>query len=361
MRILLTGACGVTSRAIARSLRMSTKFPGLVLIGTDICDNPYGLYEGLYDRIYRAPRVDETGYDEWMKDVCSREGIEAAIVVPELEVLYWSAADFPVRVALPPAQFCRIAVSKGRLYRALEGANLVPGFRIVARTELADAAESTLPEFPCWIRDFSEGTSSGKGSLLARNVDEIRAWAVLNPRIPHFLLSDFLPGRNFACHLLYDGGTLVKIASYERLEYFMARTAMSGVTGNISRGRLINDERLVAAAQKAVARVLADTQETMHGLIAVDFKEARSGEPLITEINLRHVAATSAFAAAGFNLSEAQLLVALGRIDELGAREMVYPSGNVIFRDIDGVPVWLRDYRKLAVGEFIGKLANSRA
>jgi carbamoyl-phosphate synthase large subunit len=353
MRILITGACGVTSRAVARSLRIGTKFPGLYLLGTDICDNPYGLYEGLLDRIYRAPRVSEPGYREWMQRLCREEKVDAAIVIPELEALYWSAVGFPVPAILPPPKFCQIAVSKKRLYEALAGRGLVPRFHIYSRAELAPGAVEQVSLYPCWIRDFGEGTSCGKGSLLAHGIDEVRAWVALNPGIGHFMFSEYLPGRNFACHLLYDRGTVVKIACYERLEYFMARTVISGVTGNISKGRLMNDERLVRASEAAVDAIIAETEETMHGLIAVDFREAADGRPMITEINLRHVAATYSFAAAGFNLSEAQLLLTLGRRDELGERETIYPERNMILRDIDGEPIWLSDFHELAIGEAV--------
>ena len=353
MRILITGACGVTSRAVARSLRLSSRFPDLYLLGTDICENPYGLYEGLLDRIYRAPRVTEAGYRTWMEDLCRTERLDAAIVIPELEVLFWSAVGFPIAVALPPAEFCQIAVSKKRLYETLADDGLVPRFRIRSREELTTGTLAEPIEFPCWIRDFSEGTSSGKGSLLARNRDEVRAWVVLNPGIRHFMLAEYLPGRNFACHLLYDQGRIVKIACYERTEYFMARTSVSGITGNISKGRLINDERLVNAADKAVVAILRKTKETMHGIVAVDFCESADNKPMITEINLRHVAATYSFAAAGFNLAEAQLLLTLGRREELGPKEATYSESNMILRDIDGAPIWLADYKELAVGECV--------
>jgi hypothetical protein len=353
MRILITGACGVTSRAIVRSLRLSQKLPDLYLLGTDICDNPYGLYEGLLDKIYRVPRVTETDYQRCMEDLCRTERLDAAIIVPELEVLYWSGGGLPIPVALPPPKFCQIAVSKKRLYETLAGEGLVPSFRICSRDELLTGAPAEPISFPCWIRDFSEGTSSGKGSFLARRFDEVGAWVALNSGIRQFMLSEFLPGRNFACHLLYDRGKIVKIASYERIEYFMARTAMSGITGNISKGRLINDERLAIAADAAVASILRKTNETMHGLVAVDFRESSDTKPLITEINLRHVAATYSFAAAGFNLAEAQLLLTLRRRDELGAREATYPERNIILRDIDGAPIWLPDYKELVVGESV--------
>jgi hypothetical protein len=321
-------------------------------VGTDICDNPYGLFEGLFERIYRVPRVAMPGYADAIERVCRVEQIDVGILIPELEVAYWSGRRFPVPAAIPPEQFCAIAVSKQRLFEALTGTGLVPESHIVSRADLLNRPPPSRP--PCWIRDVSEGNSSGKGALLAHNADELRAWIVLNPATTHFMISEFLPGRNFACHLLYDEGTVVKVASYERLEYFMARTAVSGITGNISRGRLVNDPRLEDAAQSAVDSILRRTGEIMHGIVAIDFKEALTSAPLITEINLRHVAATYAFAAAGFNISESHLLVALGRSDEVGPQRSAFPDGNVILRDIDGPPIWLEHYAPLAVGEFAG-------
>lgn len=351
MTVLITGACGVTSRAVARSLRISKALGNLCIIGTDVCENAYGLHEGLFERIYKVPHVREPDYGTWIKNICARESVEAAIVIPELEVSYWSARTFPAPVALPPPGFCQISVSKKRLYETLSGTGLVPGFRILSREEILADRGGLQADLPCWVRDFSEGATSGKGSVLAQSTDEVKAWVVLNKGISHFMVSEYLPGRNLACHLLYDRGELVKSACYERLEYFMARTVVSGITGNISRGRLVNDERALKASVAAVHHVLRVTGETMHGIVAADLREARDGTPMITEINLRHVAATSAFASAGFNIAEAHLLLTLGRRDELGPADMIFPKDNVILRDIDGPPVWLPSVRPLAVGE----------
>lgn len=355
MRILVTGACGVTSRAIARSLRLSGRYPDLQLVGTDICENPYGLYEGLFDAIYHSPRVSTDGYADWMANLCRSERLEAAIVIPELEVIFWSAQGFPIPVALPPPRFCKIAGNKRSLYEALAETPWVPRFRICSRTELVSIELVALDSFPCWIRDFSEGASSGKGALLAHGSDEARAWAILNRGIEQFMLSEYLPGRNFACHLLYNRGVIAKIACYERLEYFGARTAVSGITGNICKGRLVNDSRIVEVAEAAVASIVHKTGEVMHGIIAVDLREGADATPMITEINLRHVAATFAFAAAGFNLAEAHLALTLGDIGSLGMRETVYPANNIILRDIDGPPLWLDDYRAPAIGERVDR------
>lgn len=359
MNILITGACGVTSRAIARSLRVSSLASDLRIVGTDVCDNPYGLFEGLYDSVYRIPHVREASYAQCIVDICAREKIDAGIVIPELEVVYWSGRRFPARVALPPPKLCQIAVSKKRLYEVLANTGLVPGFSVVSRETVLGGNICAVPRFPVWVRDFGEGGTSGKGSLLAQTPDEFRAWAILNPAIDQFMVSEYLPGRNFACHLLYSGGRVVKIACYERIEYFMARTVMSGISGNISKGRLLNDGRLSDISMSAIERILLQTGEQMHGIVAIDLREAADGSPMITEINLRHVAATYSFAAAGFNLAEAHLLITLGKVDAIGPLEMAFPHQNMILRDIDGAPMWIANYRIPGVGEAIVGRDNS--
>jgi hypothetical protein len=141
--------------------------------------------------------------------------------------------------------------------------------------------------------------------------------------------------------LLYCQGRLVKTGVYERLAYFMGRVVPSGVSGNISQGRLLNDARVLHSSRSAVESICEQTGEIMQGIVAVDLREDTHAVPKITEINLRHVACTSAFAAAGNNLAEAQAFATLGMMDRIGAPDHTYPPGNYILRDIDGPPLWV--------------------
>lgn len=187
---------------------------------------------------------------------------------------------------------------------------------------------------------------------MASSLEQLTAWIAINQGTEDFMLSEFLPGRNYACHLLYNHGALLKVGIYERLEYFMNKVAVSGITGNISRGRLVNNQAVKANAVKAVEIISENNRETMHGLIAVDLRADHKGNPLITEINIRHVACTSAFASAGFNLSEYQMLCTLKRADEIDSEvEKIYPEDNLILRDIDGPPIWIPGFVPLADGE----------
>ena len=351
LNILVTGACGVTPRAIARSLRASEAFADARLVGADRGGNWYGFYEGLYDRVYRVSEPTEPGYAELLADICRRESIDAALVGPEAEVLFWSGSDFPVPTLLPPPGLVEIAISKGKLYEALRETGLVPRYRIAGRDELLARGELDLDGGPVWLRDYSDASSSGIGSIQVTEPEEAYAWALLNPEIPSFMVAEHLPGRNIACSLLFHEDRVLKAGCYERLEYFMGHLAVSGVTGNINRGRLINDERARALSEQTVRFVAGLTGEPVHGLLTVDLREDRTGALKVTEINVRHVAATSALAAGGANMAEAQVLATLGRFDELGEVVPHFPDDNVILRDIDGAPLWLTGYRDLAIGE----------
>jgi carbamoyl-phosphate synthase large subunit len=352
LNILVTGACGVTPRAIARSLRASAAFAEARLVGTDRGGNWYGFYEGLYDRVYRVSGPGDPGYADLLAEICRNENVHAALVGPEAEVKFWSGREFPVPALLPPPGLVEIAISKGKLYEALRETGLVPRYRIASRDELLARGALDLDGGPVWLRDYSDASSSGIGSIQVTEPEEAYAWAYLNPEIPSYMVAEHLPGRNIACSLLFHEDELLKAGCYERLEYFMGHLAVSGITGNINRGRLLNDERARALAEHAVRFLCGITGERAHGLLTIDLREDRTGTLKVTEINVRHVAATSALAAGGANMAEAQVLATLGRLDEIGEPVPHFPDDNVILRDIDGAPLWLTGYRELAVGEY---------
>lgn len=142
------------------------------------------------------------------------------------------------------------------------------------------------------------------------------------------------------------------MAQAQRVEYPMAKVAVSCITGNTSKGKLLNEDKIKNAALRAINHLCKQTGATMNGLVVVDMKEDEEGNPLITEINIRHVAFSSSFAMAGHNIAEAQLLLALNRDDEIeGEVEKRYPAGNLLLRDVDGMPIYIENEYPLEIGE----------
>jgi predicted ATP-grasp superfamily ATP-dependent carboligase len=355
LNLLVTGACGVSSRAIARSLRLSPLFRDATVIGTDRGGNWYGFYEELYDRVYRVPEPHDSEYAEVMRDVCRREAIDVALVVPEAEVLFWSEGHFPVPTLLPSPRFAQVAISKRKLYDALRDSGLVPRYDIVSRGDLLARERLDLDGEPVWLRDCSDASSSGTGSIKVSDREQAYAWAYLNPGIANYMVAEHLPGRNLACSLLFYEDELLRVGCYERLAYFMERLVISGVTGNICRGRLVNHVEARTVAEEGIRTIARQHGEPAHGLFTVDLREATNGSAKITEINVRHTAATSALAAGGANMAEAQVLATLGRLDAVGEVVVTFPEDNLILRDIDGQPLWVTDYGEPAVGEYVGR------
>lgn len=354
MKILITGACAVSARSVVRSLRNSPIFCDCEFVGWDMATTLYGLYEGLFDKIYKVPAVTDSTYGSFAQKIIDEEKPDAAIIVPEIEVLYWAKNPFNLPHIVPPLKFCEVAISKKKVFEILAPHNLIPKSFQVPRIDILNNNYIAPLSYPLWIRDSSAGTASGKGSFKANNLSELQAWVNINTGIADFQLSQYLPGGNYGVFCLFNNGDLKKVAIAERIEYIMSKVAVSGITGNTSKGRLLNDDKIKEVALKAIEIIRKNTNSIMNGLVVVDMKADENGNPLVTEINIRHVAFSSSFANAGFNLSEYQLLCALNRQNELTTEvEKLYPKNNLILRDVDGQPIYIENYSPINVGEFI--------
>ena len=353
MKILCSGACGESGRSVARALRMSPIFKDAVLIGTDIAQNIYGLYENLFDNVYKVPYCTDESYKSVVQGIIDKEKPDAALIMPELEVLFWSKNDFGVPVLLPHSGFCDIAISKKRTYEILDSTGLVPKYRLLTKEQILYRGCSGLSK-PFWMRDISDGATGAKGAFLVKNNFDAIAWAHLHPSTHEFMIAEYLPGRNLACCMLFDEDRLLKVVCAERLEYAKAKVTPSGITGNTAKGRLLNNEPdIIQAAWKAVMTLSNNSEKPLSGIVTVDLKENAVGKPYITEINIRHVAFTEAWAQGGVNMAEAQMLLLLDRKDEIDLRQVEFPENNLFLRDLDGIPLYVADYNELKIGESV--------
>ena len=222
--------------------------------------------------------------------------------------------------------------------QALHDTGLVP--RTVWIDLAAPEPEAVIDSLglPFWVRGAAG--SSGIGAFKIENGDDLKSWIRIQPHIRQFIASEYLPGRNFGCICIFWKGELLRAACLERIQYIMSRVAPSGITGNASFGRLVNDPRLVALASEAVAHVSRKTGTRPHGVLTVDFKEDSGGVPKVTEINVRHVATTSVLAAGGTNLAEDTVQLSLGHIDNVPRDgSFVFKEGLIFLRDVDGPPI----------------------
>lgn len=348
LNILITGVGGPTPRSFARSIKEIGGYKTAKIVATDIHPYAIGLYQDqLFDKCYITPRSSDQDYWKVMDKIIQEEKIDIAVILPEQEVLAWSGRQarevLPCKALIPHLAAVHKLLDKGVLSNLLEGSGLVPRSVILRPDDerLKENTESVL-SYPYWIR--SSTGSSGLGSYKIEGFEDLRQWIWINKDIQRFIASEYLPGRNLACKLLYYKGKLIRAACAERVQYIMAKIAPSGITGNTSFGRLINDMKVFEAGKKAMENVFEKTGAEKHGFFTVDMKEDQAGNPLITEINVRHVAFTQCLAMGGANLCEdtIRLLTEDSGFDR-EFRLYNFQEGLIFLRDVDERPVLMHE------------------
>ncbi|MCU4173876.1 hypothetical protein [Carboxylicivirga sp. N1Y90] len=346
MKILITGVGGVTPRSFAHSLRKYSKYARYEIIGTDINKYAIGLYMNeLFNKTYLVPRVDAPNYWEEIDKIIKEEKIDIAIINPELEVVEWAkraqSYDFPCKVLLPDYNLASVIVDKAQLTDALMPLGIVPKSFTIDKDADIDEQEGKLA-YPFWIR--SALGSSGLGSMLIKSAGDLKNWITINPNVEKFLASEYLPGRNLGCKMLYYNGKLVRSAIAERVYYIMSKVSPSGITGNTCFGRLVNDEGVFDVAKQAIETMIEKTGAPKHGFFTVDLKEDADGKPMVTEINVRFVAFTQAYAAGGANIPEDMIRLLDGDPNfDMEFKLYEFEKDMIFLRDVDEQPIIMKE------------------
>ena len=347
MKILITGVGGPTPRSFAISLQKYSSYANFELMATDINPLSIGLYQKeLFKKSYIVPQASAANYWEEIEKIIKNNNIEYAVILPELEVIEWSKKQhkgkLPCKVLLPDHNLAELLVDKAKMTDVLKGLDLVPkSLEFTRFDENLERIKDHLG-FPYWVRSTSG--SSGLGSLKIEDENSLKNWIHINPNVTHFLASTFLPGRNLACKMLYYEGKLIRAAIGERVNYIMAKVAPSGITGNTSFGRLLNDPRVFEEANKAMDHMFKHTEAKKHGFFTVDFKEDERGKPYITEVNVRHVAFTQCFAAGGANFAEDTMrLLDNDPTFDKTFKLYEFEKDLIFLRDVDAIPILMKE------------------
>jgi carbamoyl-phosphate synthase large subunit len=355
--ILVSGVGGPTPRSFVRAVKGAENNKALPyrFIGMDCNSLAYGLYDdSLFDAGYLVPRADEEDYWPAVNNIVEKENITAAVIMPEQEVLEWALSrtrlEKDIKTHLPEYALARILVNKYSLHKYLQDIPVTPRFSIVNCSSYDYKTLSKELGEGFWIR--STKGSSGLGSLKITSESVLHQWISINQEVEKFIATEYLPGRNMACKMLYFDGRLKRTACAERINYIMAKVAPSGITGNTSFGRLINEPDLIRISEKALESIASRIEATLNGIFTVDFKEDSRGNPKITEINIRHVAFTSSIAAGGANLPLDTLKAMFSSNSSAMKRiDYTYDEPLIFLRDVDVEPVLMKESQLLQKGK----------
>jgi len=152
----------------------------------------------------------------------------------------------------------------------------------------------------------------------------------------HFIVSEFLPGKEYAFQAIYYHGELIVSQARERKEYMNANLMPSGQSSSPSIATTINNPTVNQTGTQAI-EILPGIP---HGIYGVDMKENRQGIPCVTEINIgRFYTTSNFFAYAGLNMPSIYLELGLtGTTTYTGPQYDPLPAGISWIRAVDRPP-----------------------
>lgn len=345
--VLVTGIGGLTPRSIARIIREN--HPDYKIIGCDINKRAVGFFmNGLLDEYYVCPSCDSINYFPWIEKLVKEKKIDYAFVQPESEIVGWGDyyeknGKYPCPVFMGCKLLSVSLKDKAIMADLLGGTDFIPKtIKVTQDNPRYDDVENIIG-FPCWIR-ATEGTG-GLGSLKLDNLSSYKSWLFINADISEFTVCEFLTGRHLANEMLYYNGEYVKGAALECVEYVMANTAPSHVTGNTHFGRLLNDNCINKFCDKCIKYLENKLGIPAHGIFSFDLKEDSLGNMKVTEINIRHMAYTGVMAHAGFDLIEDTIrILEDGNCNNVERNQFYqYAKPFIFLRDVDIEPILLED------------------
>lgn len=302
-RVLVTGAGGNASRNFIKSLRASGREYFIVGIDT----NDFQLRaNGLCDVSLVCPKISDANWLEWLQNLICCHKIQFI--------------NFQTHIEIQKANQYRV-LDKYRFVPSVEVMRLCADKLLTARIlkELAPtsfryetwAIQRFLNEHHiAWIR-ARQGAGS-KAALPVRSLgmaDEWRHYWRIRDRETEFMISEFLPGKEYAWQSVWKDKKLICSMLRERIEYVFGSQMPSGQSSSPSVARSVHDAGISGIAHAAVLSV----DPKPNGVYGVDMKCNAAGVPKVTEINAGRFYTTSDFAAAaGYNMVDAYVSLFYG-------------------------------------------------
>lgn len=343
--ILITGIGGLTPRSIAKVIRKN--HPNYRLIGCDIDKKAMGFFiNNLVDEYYVCPKCTSNDYFPWIKKLVKVKQIDYAFVEPESEIVEWGGyyeknRSFPCPTFMGCKLLSESLRDKSIMAELLKDTDYISKTIKVTQDNPRYEDVEKVIGFPCWIR-ATEGTG-GRGSLKLEDISSYKSWMFINSNIKEFTVSEFLTGRHLANQMMYYNGEYVKGAALECVEYVMANTVPSHVTGNTHFGRFLNEDRINEFCDSCIKYLESKLGIKAHGILSFDLKEDKYGNLKVTEVNIRHMAYTGVMAEVGFDLIEDTIkIMEDGNCDNVVRNQYFhYEKPYIFLRDVDIEPIVL--------------------
>jgi len=313
-RILVTGTGGSASTNFIRSLRLAPE--KIYMVGVD--NNKYYIHLSQADKNYLVPNYTDPNYIDELNKIIVKEKIEFLHCQPdtELQLLSEHRDDIKCKMFLPSKKAIRTAFHKLICNKALrENKVSAPcSFYIDSHKDIESALNilSIKGHTKFWVRAIK-----GAGSRAALPVTtylQAKSWidywhTEKDVKYGQFMISEFLPGKEYAFQSIWAYDKLITSMTRERLAYVFGARMPSGQSSSPTIARTCHSEAVNRIGTQGIRAI----DPVPNGIYCVDLKEDKNGVPCITEINAGRFFTTSIFfSTAGSNMPYYYLLSAYG-------------------------------------------------
>lgn len=359
-RILITGAGTGASNNLIRSLKAGN--PSLFIVGCNA--DRFFLKQSTADRNYLIPAQSQSEFLAVLRQVVKADRIDLLVPSSDADVTGISRLRhrIPCRLFLPRHSVIELCQDKYKLTRFLRsrGVSAPLTYPVRSVSGLAKAFRRLARhQSVVWCR-IRKGHGSA-GAMPVKRVDQARNWIQYWQEmrgVPArlFTLSEYLPGRDFACQSLWKAGRLVLVKTFERVSHLVPGTHASAVSSVAALSRTVYEPRVTDVCSRAILSM----DPKASGVFCIDMKEDARGVPCITEINAgRFSLSTNIYDLAGKH-NMAATYVRLGLGEPVAIRRCYDATEDYyMVRDLDTVPGIF--HAEAFLGGFIDAMTAQRA
>jgi len=311
--ILVTGAGGSAAHNFIHSLKIAkTKY---VTIGVDINQEHLSLSNADYKYLV-PPNSKPKAYINALNHLIAKHQVDLVHPQPDPEVAFIAqhASSLKASVFLPSLKTINHCHNKSVAIN-LFNQHQVPhaqSFHLNSPQDLKTAFATLKPNHSkLWIRAI-KGAGS-KAALPVTQIEQAQFWIDYwqhHKGIGYgdFMLSEFLPGKEYAFQSVWRDGQVIVSQARERREYVFGNLTPSGQSSSPAVATTVHNHQVNHIATQAVKAI--DPQAT--GVFCVDLKENTAGIPCVIEINPgRFFTTSNFFSVAGCNMPDIYIKLAL--------------------------------------------------
>lgn len=323
-RIIVTGAGGSAAFNFIDSLRISGE--DFYIVGVDI--KPFHLELAQVDKKYIIPPISDPGYIDAINRIIEKEKIDFLHAQPDVEVefLAQNREKIKCKTFFPSSDVLSKFANKMESNTIWKENDIQTpeAYCVTSEKDLEEGMRKLLANHEkVWLRAI-KGAGS-RASLPVKDVYHAKAWidywrTMRGLDWGDFMISEFLPGKEFAFQSVWKDGELITSQARERIEYIFGHLTPSGQSSSPSVAKTVHRDDVNEMATKAIKAVAPNAT----GVFCADMKENEKGEVCLTEVNAgRFFTTSNFFSHAGVNMPH--MLVKMAFNEALPATQQYNP------------------------------------